>query len=509
MVYIVKLPVLKKGEYTLWSMRMEQYLTNTDYSLWQVILNGDDPIQVTTDENGVETEVPPKTAQALLQRQRERKAKSILLLAIPIEYQLRFHGIKDVKTMWAAIKSRFGEGLDKAYDMFQKLISLLEVHGAAVSNEDTNHKFLRALPSSWNNVALIMRNKAGIDDLDIDDLYNNLKVFEADIKGSSGSSSNSQNVAFLSAENTSSSNEVNTANGSSGPQLDDEDLDQTDHDDLEEMDLKWLIALIVIEEAILQGNVEQQEIKGKGMEMKDGLGYDWSYIAQDEPTEFAFMAYTSNSSWSDTEVNLEIVAYQLGLKFVEVQLVVHQKNEVVYEEKIAVLEFEVKDKSNAITRLKNQLDETLREKDDLKTKLEQFETSFKTLTKLINSQISSNDKTGLGYGEQLNKNDSSGSELFNNVFDSHSSDGDNNQTNDRFKKVNGYHVVPPLLTRNYMPPLTDLSFVGLDDSVYRPTANKTIPSVSQVEPSITPPSNTSVEMPRVESVRPSRVIIED
>ncbi|GJW04652.1 hypothetical protein Tco_1563508 [Tanacetum coccineum] len=198
MVSTVKLPILKKGEYTLWSMRMEQYLTNTDYSLWQVILNGDGPIQVTTDENGVETEVPPKTAQALLARQRERKAKSILLLAIPDEYQLRFHAIKDAKTLWAAIKSRFGgnveskkmqknvlkqqfenfsvsdtEGLDKAYDRFQKLISLLEVHGAAVSNEDANQKFLRALPSSWNNVALIMRNKDGIDDLDIDDLYNN------------------------------------------------------------------------------------------------------------------------------------------------------------------------------------------------------------------------------------------------------------------------------------------------------------------------------------------------
>ncbi|GKC78174.1 hypothetical protein Tco_1128948 [Tanacetum coccineum] len=58
-----------------------------------------------------------------------------------------------------------------------------------------------------------MRNKKGIDELDIDDLYNNLKVFEANIKGSSGSSSNSQNVAFLSAEDTNSINEVNTANG--------------------------------------------------------------------------------------------------------------------------------------------------------------------------------------------------------------------------------------------------------------------------------------------------------
>ncbi|GKB20138.1 hypothetical protein Tco_0854061 [Tanacetum coccineum] len=78
--------------------------------------------------------------------------------------------------------------------------------------------------------------------------------------------------------------------------------------------------------------------------VQDGLRYDWSYIAQDESIEFALMTYTSNSSGSDTEANLEIVAYQLGLESVEAQLVVHQKNEVVYEEKIAVLEFEVKDK---------------------------------------------------------------------------------------------------------------------------------------------------------------------
>ncbi|GJS48890.1 hypothetical protein Tco_0599011 [Tanacetum coccineum] len=101
MVSTLKLPILKKGEYTLWNMRMKQYLTNIDYSLWQVILNGDGPIQVTTDEKGVETEVPPNTTQALLARQRERKAKSILLLDITDEYQLRFHAIKDAKTLWA------------------------------------------------------------------------------------------------------------------------------------------------------------------------------------------------------------------------------------------------------------------------------------------------------------------------------------------------------------------------------------------------------------------------
>ncbi|GKC09031.1 hypothetical protein Tco_1000641 [Tanacetum coccineum] len=217
--------------------------------------------------------MPPKrtsTSEARAMTQaaiRKLVADSVTAAMEAQAYQLRFHGIKDAKSLWAAIKSRFGgnvesmqktvlkqqfenffisdtEGLDKAYDKFQNFISLLEVHGAAVLNEDANQKFLRALPSSWNNVALIMRNKDDIDDLDIDDLYNNLK-----------------NVAFLSAEDTSSSNEVNTANGvstaghnsqgqassssytddimfsffvsqSSSPQLDDEDLEQIDHDDL-------------------------------------------------------------------------------------------------------------------------------------------------------------------------------------------------------------------------------------------------------------------------------------
>ncbi|GJT81773.1 hypothetical protein Tco_1056115, partial [Tanacetum coccineum] len=370
MVSTIKLPILKKGEYTLWSMRMEQYLLTQDFSLWQ----------------------------SDLEWQRERKAKSIMLLAILDEYQLRFHAIKDAKTLWAAIKSRFGgnvkskkmqknvlkqqfknfyvtdtEGLDKAYDKFQKLISLLEVHGAAVFNEDANKKFLKALPSSWNNVALIMSNKDGIDDLDIDDLYNNLKVFEADIKGSSGSSSNSQNVAFLSAEDTSSSNEVNTAN-------DDEDLEQIDHDDLEEIDLKWQVAMLSMRvkrfykktrrKLIFNGKepIGFDKTKDNALIVQDGLGYDWSYIAQDEPTEFALMTYTANSSGSDTKfkkykksnfgrfakiiliigirVNQRLLeeSILLGLESIEAQLVVHQKNEAVYEEKIAVLEFEVKDK---------------------------------------------------------------------------------------------------------------------------------------------------------------------
>nr|GFB57574.1 hypothetical protein [Tanacetum cinerariifolium] len=137
-----------------------------------------------------------------------------------------------------------------------------------VSIEDANQKFFRSLPSSWSQVSLIMRTKPGVDTLNFDDLYHNLRIFESDVKGSTGSSSSSQNVAFVSFENTSSTNEVNTAYGGStyfghnsqkegsssytddlmysffanqysGPQLDHEYLEQVDEFNLEEMDLKW------------------------------------------------------------------------------------------------------------------------------------------------------------------------------------------------------------------------------------------------------------------------------
>ncbi|GJS58810.1 ribonuclease H-like domain-containing protein [Tanacetum coccineum] len=180
----------------------------------------------------------PKTAKQLTAKRNQERVKSILLLAIPDEYLLKFHNVPDAKSLWAAIKSRFGgndeskkmqrnvlkhqfenfttapnESLDKAYDRFQKLISQLEVHAAPVSKEDINQKFLRSLPPSWSQIALIMRNKPDIDQTDIDDLYNNLRVYEDEMKRSLSSTSNSQNLAFLSSENTSSTNEVSPASG--------------------------------------------------------------------------------------------------------------------------------------------------------------------------------------------------------------------------------------------------------------------------------------------------------
>ncbi|GJS11270.1 hypothetical protein Tco_0368066 [Tanacetum coccineum] len=121
-----------------------------------------------------------------------------------------------LKHQFEIFSTASNESLDKAYDRFQKLISQLEVHDAPISKEDINQKFLRSLPSSWNQIALIMRNKPDIDQIDIDDLYNNLRVYEDELKRCSGSNSASQNLAFLSSENTGSTNEVSTASGDFG-----------------------------------------------------------------------------------------------------------------------------------------------------------------------------------------------------------------------------------------------------------------------------------------------------
>ncbi|GJT01432.1 putative ribonuclease H-like domain-containing protein [Tanacetum coccineum] len=118
-------------------------------------------------------------------------------------YLRRFHGMDDAKEIWEAIRTR----LEKGYDRFQQLLSQLEAHGAEVSTEDANHKFLRSLPPAWSNLAMTMRTKPDVDTLSIDDLYNNLRVFEQELISTSKSSTSAQNVAFVS-HSKSSTNKV-------------------------------------------------------------------------------------------------------------------------------------------------------------------------------------------------------------------------------------------------------------------------------------------------------------
>ncbi|GJT51817.1 hypothetical protein Tco_0977974 [Tanacetum coccineum] len=176
----MKIPIIKKGGYDIWSIRMRQYICHTNHNLWDIIVNGD--LEDEATPSGEQSSPPvPKTAKQLDARRNQERIKSILLLAILDEYLLKFHNVPDAKSLSAAIKSRFG-GNEESKKMQKNVLK----HQAYVSKEDINQKFLRSLPPSWSQIALIMRNKPDIDEVDIDDLYNNLRVYEDELKRSSG-----------------------------------------------------------------------------------------------------------------------------------------------------------------------------------------------------------------------------------------------------------------------------------------------------------------------------------
>nr|GEU85096.1 hypothetical protein [Tanacetum cinerariifolium] len=104
-VSAAKLPILNPNEFDLWKMRIEQYFLMTDYSLWEVILNGDSPV-LTRLVEGVAQPVAPTTVEQKLARKNELKARSTLLMALPDKHQLKFNSHKDAKSLMEAIEKR-------------------------------------------------------------------------------------------------------------------------------------------------------------------------------------------------------------------------------------------------------------------------------------------------------------------------------------------------------------------------------------------------------------------
>ncbi|GKB49768.1 hypothetical protein Tco_0900521 [Tanacetum coccineum] len=551
-VSTIKLPILKKGEYDIWAMKMEHYLAHTDYPIWEVIQRGNGPVSVSTDTNGVIKVLPPKTAEEILARERERKARTTLLMALPEDHLAKFHKMTDAKEMWEAIKSRFGgndeskkmqkyilkqqfegfsvsnsEGLHKGYDRFQSLLSQLEIHGAGVSTEDANQKFLRSLPSAWSQVSLIMRTKPGVDSLSFDDLYNNLRVFESDVKCSHASSSSTQNVAFVS-ENTSNTNDVSTAYGISNsfghnsqcenPSSYSFLANQSSGHDFHENEE-------VLKKDRSKGNQDSRrrdawntgnkdkdnrrrfgkQEEPKSLVILDGDGVDWTSHSEEEQENYALMAYIN--SGSDTEVTscskeckesyaklkklydeqreqlgdaiIEIQAYTQVLKKVEAQLVAHQQNQLWYEEKIRFMKIDLDDKTDVLTYHKKLLAEAEKEKEELKAKVEKWHNSSKSLNIMLNSQMSARDKAGLGYGDQMNKGVLSyENEVFGSLFNSRSSDIEDSLVNDRYAE--GMHAVPPLMTGIYIPSGPDKE---IDDSQFTYGPKQSKPSESDARSS--------------------------
>ncbi|GJU03919.1 hypothetical protein Tco_1114257 [Tanacetum coccineum] len=268
--------------------------------------------KTTTNADGTSTTLIPGhvTIEEKVQKKNDMKARSMLLMALPNEHLMTFNQYKDTKTLFAAIQTIFGgneatkktqktllmqmyenfsapsiESIDSIFNRIHKIVSQLTILGEHISQEDVNLKLLRSPPSEWNTHVVVWRNKPDLDTMSFNDIYNNFKIVEQEVKGtaSSSSSSNSQNMAFVSSP--SSTNEVNTtyeistantqvspastqvsttstqvstanlsddtvyaflASQPNGSQLVYEDLKQIHKDDIEEMDLKWQLALLSI-----------------------------------------------------------------------------------------------------------------------------------------------------------------------------------------------------------------------------------------------------------------------
>nr|GEZ38741.1 hypothetical protein [Tanacetum cinerariifolium] len=235
-VSAAKLPILNPNEFDLWKTRIDQYFLMTDYSLWEVILNGDSPVP-TRVVDGVLQLVTPTTVEQRLGRKNELKAHGTLLMALPDKHQLKFNSHKDAKTLLEAIEKRFG------------------------GNTETKK-----------------RNTTDLEEQSLDNLFNSHKIYEVEVKSSSSAGTTTQYIAFVSSSNTDSTTDPVSdaasvsvvcakmpvsslpnvdslsnamiysffASQSFSLQLDNDDLKQIDADDLEEMDLKWQMVMLTM-----------------------------------------------------------------------------------------------------------------------------------------------------------------------------------------------------------------------------------------------------------------------
>nr|GEX68479.1 hypothetical protein [Tanacetum cinerariifolium] len=373
-VSAAKLPIINPNEFDLWKMRMERYFLMTDYSLWEVILNGD-------------SHIPTRVIDGVVQ-----------------PHELKFNIHKDVKTLMEAIKKRL-----------QKLINQLEILGESLSQEDINLKFLRSLPTKWRTHTLIWRNKTYLKDHSLDDLFNSLKIYEAEVKSSSTTSTTTQNIAFVSSQNTDSTNESVSVVASifdASTKVPVSALPNVDTLSDVEIDLKWKMAMLTMR-ARRRGNFARECRSPKDTRNKEtqrrNVPVDTStsnaLVSQSSCSRACTKAYATMKSHYDKLTNdlrksqFDVLSYKTGLEYVEARILVYQQNETIYEEDIKLLKLDVMLRDNALVDLRKKFKKAEQERDELKLKLNKFQTYLKNLSQLLASQTS--DKTGLGYNNQM------------------------------------------------------------------------------------------------------------
>ncbi|GJU20608.1 ribonuclease H-like domain-containing protein, partial [Tanacetum coccineum] len=573
---LAKLPILKLGEYEMWEIRIKQYFQIQDYALWEVIENGNSwvPIPVTAPDSGPSTALKmtvPSTTEEKICKKNDVKARSLLLMALPNEHQLTFNQYADAQSMFIAIKARFGgndatkktqkallkqqyenfnatssESLDSIFNRLQKLVSRLAILGVDTPPEDLNVKFLRSLPSEWDTHVVVWMNKPDFETMGLDDLYNNFKIVEQKVKRTVAV--DDKNLAFLTTSSPSSTNPINTVNTGvstgttkvntastetstasfsdatvyaflstqpQGSQLVHEDLEQIHDDDLEEMDLKWNMALkfyqrtgrkIIIDGSSTagydkskvecfnchkmghfarecrvprskdnrnwnQGNsskaVRIEDASEKAMCAIDGSGFDWSAMAEDEiQANMALMAFSDSEVSNDKSCSKTCLQNYEALKKQYDDLLVKLDDTAfkasTYKRGLSILEAQV-------------------------VKYKESEVLFSEEIALLKRSVGHKDYLmGLVKTElEKVKEEKEGFEFKLAKFEKSSKDLDDllaSQVTDKSKRGFGYTAVPsphPLILNRPTP--LDLSYSGLEE-FKQPEVNEYGPRDSSLKP---------------------------
>nr|GEX59106.1 retrovirus-related Pol polyprotein from transposon TNT 1-94 [Tanacetum cinerariifolium] len=421
---LAKIPILDTGKFEQWQFRIQQYLQHENYALWDVIEFRDSyevPTSIaSTTTTDTASDVTGKkkgmtitlTAEDMQKRKNDEKARTTLLLFLPDEHQLRF--------------TEGSKTLEQKFNRLQVIIGQLQFMDVEIEQDDLNQKFLTNLAPEW--------------------LMHTIKKSEP----------NPQNMAFISlAKHIRGNEDVNTASVSTAST----NVPTTsanigiDEDDMEEMDIKWNMALL----SMRADKFWKKAGKKISIQRTDVAGFDKSKVdcfnfhkmghftrecratrSQDrgrrdnyrqgskveEQAPKALMAidrvFDNSLCSKDCKKNTDslnskitdltdklfdakniIYHYKLGLAQVESRLVEHKDKEIKYCEKFRGLEFKTESSDDYIEILKKELETLKKEKEGLDGKLAGFQTASKDLDNLLESQRLDKNKEGLGYNDTV------------------------------------------------------------------------------------------------------------
>nr|GEV91302.1 hypothetical protein [Tanacetum cinerariifolium] len=430
---LVKIPILDTRKFKQWQFRIQQYLQHEHYALWEVIEFGDSyeaPVNVATTGTASDGTGKKKgrtvtlTADDMQKRKNDVKAITTLLLSLPDEHQLQFSKYKISQELWAAIlktssgneatkktkknllKQQYGnfkaegsEMLEHTFNRLQVIVSQLQFMEVEIEQDDLNQKFLTSLAPEWLMHTIVWRNRSDLDTMSLDDLYNHLKnmAFISSAKHNSGNEEvNTTSVSTVSTNVSTASANIGVATISQDTAwkkisiqgIDVAGFDKSKVECFNCHKMGHFARECKAPRSQDRGRrdnykqwskVEEQALKA--LMAIDGVGWDWSYMVNDEenhaliddeetPTEFTLMAKTSVES----EVFDNSLCSKAWLAQVEARLAEHRSQELKYYEKI-------------------------REKGELETKLTGFQTALKDLDSLLKSQRLDKNKEGLGYSD--------------------------------------------------------------------------------------------------------------